>query len=39
MPGDISASLRLPDGFDASQKYAAIVCAHPISSCKDGRSL
>ncbi|UXJ50762.1 alpha/beta hydrolase [Pseudomonas citronellolis] len=32
---DVAATLRLPEGFDAGKRYAAIVCAHPISSCKE----
>ena len=32
---DVAATLRLPEGFDPARKYAAIVCAHPISSCKE----
>jgi fermentation-respiration switch protein FrsA (DUF1100 family) len=32
---DVAATLRLPEGFDAGRKYVAIVCAHPISSCKE----
>ncbi|ENX35660.1 hypothetical protein F889_00735 [Acinetobacter colistiniresistens] len=32
---DVSATIRFPEGFDENQKYAAIVCAHPISSCKE----
>lgn len=32
---DVAATLRLPEGFDPSQKYPAILCAHPISSCKE----
>lgn len=32
---DVAATLRLPEGFDAGKKYSAIVCAHPISSCKE----
>ncbi len=32
---DVAATLRLPEGFDAGKHYAAIVCAHPISSCKE----
>ena len=32
---DVAATLRLPEGFDPAKKYAAIVCAHPISSCKE----
>lgn len=35
---DVSATLRLPDGFDAGKKYASIVCGHPISSCKEQTS-
>ncbi|THF65585.1 alpha/beta hydrolase [Pseudothauera nasutitermitis] len=35
---DVAATLRLPAGFDAGKKYAAIVCAHPISSCKEQTS-
>ncbi|MBZ6386770.1 alpha/beta hydrolase [Pantoea piersonii] len=31
----VAATIRFPDGFDANQKYPAIVCAHPISSCKE----
>lgn len=32
---DVAADLRLPKDFDEKRKYAAIVCAHPISSCKE----
>lgn len=32
---DIAANLHLPDGFDATKKYPALVVAHPISSCKE----
>ncbi|MFH9427884.1 alpha/beta hydrolase [Streptomyces sp. NPDC017615] len=32
---DVAADLRLPEGFDPSKKYPAIICAHPISSCKE----
>lgn len=32
---DVAAVLRLPKGFDPGKKYPAIVCAHPISSCKE----
>ena len=32
---DIAADLHLPPGFDASQKYPAIISAHPIGSCKE----
>lgn len=35
---DISAVLRLPENFDAGKKYPAIVCGHPISSCKEQTS-
>jgi len=35
---DVAATLRLPVGFDAGRTYAAIVCAHPISSCKEQTS-
>ncbi|HBT4619499.1 TPA: alpha/beta hydrolase [Klebsiella pneumoniae] len=31
----VAATIRFPDGFDSNQKYPAIVCAHPISSCKE----
>ncbi|WP_049202538.1 alpha/beta hydrolase [Serratia marcescens] len=34
----VAATVRFPDGFDANQKYPAIVCAHPISSCKEQTS-
>ncbi len=32
---DVSATIRFPKDFDENKKYAAIVCAHPISSCKE----
>ncbi len=32
---DVAADLRLPEGFDPTTKYPAIICAHPISSCKE----
>ncbi|MEU4506885.1 alpha/beta hydrolase [Streptomyces sp. NPDC024089] len=35
---DVAADLRLPDGFDPAKKYPAIICAHPISSCKEQTS-
>ncbi|CUB01856.1 alpha/beta hydrolase [Comamonas thiooxydans] len=35
---DVAAVLRLPEDFDAGKKYPAIVCAHPISSCKEQTS-
>ncbi|BAV04957.1 dienelactone hydrolase domain protein [Filimonas lacunae] len=31
----VAANLHLPEGFDASKKYAAIVCVHPGSSVKE----
>lgn len=31
---DVAAELHLPPGFDDKQKYSAIVCVHPGSSCK-----
>lgn len=35
---DVVGTLRLPEDFDSGKKYAAIVCAHPISSCKEQTS-
>ncbi|NED37143.1 alpha/beta hydrolase [Streptomyces sp. SID8499] len=35
---DVAAHLRVPEGFDENEKYPAIVCAHPISSCKEQTS-
>ncbi|MFG2657345.1 alpha/beta hydrolase [Streptomyces sp. NPDC048425] len=35
---DIAADLRLPKDFDTTKKYPAIICAHPISSCKEQTS-
>lgn len=32
---DVSATIRFPKDFDENKTYAAIVCAHPISSCKE----
>lgn len=32
---DVAANLHLPNGFDESKTYPAIVVAHPISSCKE----
>lgn len=32
---ELAAILQFPENFDESKKYPAIVCAHPISSCKD----
>lgn len=34
-PVVMAADLRLPEGFDPGRKYPAIICAHPISSCKE----
>lgn len=35
---DVSAILQFPENFDLNKKYPAIVCAHPISSCKEQTS-
>ncbi|AZK97173.1 MULTISPECIES: alpha/beta hydrolase [Streptomyces] len=35
---DIAADLYLPDGFDPSLTYPAVVSAHPIGSCKEQTS-
>ncbi|MFT3809612.1 MAG: alpha/beta hydrolase [Micropepsaceae bacterium] len=35
---NVAADLHFPNGFDASKKYPAIICAHPISSCKEQTS-
>lgn len=35
---DVAAILQFPENFDANKKYPAIVCAHPISSCKEQTS-
>lgn len=32
---EVAANLHLPKDFDPQQKYPAIVCVHPGSSCKD----
>lgn len=32
---DVAADLYLPEGLDRSKRYAAIVIAHPGSSCKE----
>lgn len=34
----VAAIMRFPEGFDANQRYPAIVCAHPISGCKEQTS-
>lgn len=35
---DIAADIYFPPGFDEAGTYPAIVCAHPIGSCKDQTS-
>ena len=35
---DVAANLYFPEGFDASRQYPTIICAHPISSCKEQTS-
>lgn len=35
---NVAANLHLPEGFDEARKYPAVVCAHPISSCKEQTS-
>ncbi|MEU3626906.1 alpha/beta hydrolase [Amycolatopsis coloradensis] len=35
---DVAADVRFPEGFDPAKKYPAIICAHPISSCKEQTS-
>jgi fermentation-respiration switch protein FrsA (DUF1100 family) len=35
---DVAANLHLPKDFDERKTYPAIVCAHPISSCKEQTS-
>ncbi|HFK5569383.1 alpha/beta hydrolase [Elizabethkingia meningoseptica] len=32
---DVAGILQFPKEFDETKKYPAIVCAHPISSCKE----
>lgn len=32
---NVAATLRFPENFDANKQYPAIICAHPISSCKE----
>ncbi|MDR3007350.1 MAG: alpha/beta hydrolase [Sphingobacterium sp.] len=34
----VAATLQFPSDFDEHKQYAAIVCAHPISSCKEQTS-
>ena len=35
---DVAAIMQFPKDFDETKKYPAIVCAHPISSCKEQTS-
>ncbi|MCF1593543.1 alpha/beta hydrolase [Streptomyces muensis] len=35
---DIAADIYFPPGFDATQKYATIISAHPVGSCKEQTS-
>jgi uncharacterized protein len=35
---NVAADLRFPKDFDEKKTYPAIVCAHPISSCKEQTS-
>ncbi|MCX4095572.1 alpha/beta hydrolase [Nocardia sp. alder85J] len=35
---EVAADLRFPADFDPAKKYPAIVCGHPISSCKEQTS-
>jgi fermentation-respiration switch protein FrsA (DUF1100 family) len=35
---DVSADIRFPKSFVESGKYPVIICAHPISSCKEQTS-
>ncbi|MBF6245688.1 MULTISPECIES: alpha/beta hydrolase [Nocardia] len=35
---DVAADIRFPADFDKSKKYPAIICGHPISSCKEQTS-
>lgn len=35
---EVAAILQFPPHFDEKEKYAAIVCGHPISSCKEQTS-
>ncbi|VEE64509.1 Uncharacterized conserved protein [Shewanella putrefaciens] len=32
---DIAATIRFPANFNSQKSYPAIICAHPISSCKE----
>jgi len=35
---EVAAILQFPKDFDETKTYAAVVCAHPISSCKNQTS-
>ncbi|KFU82043.1 hypothetical protein SAMN04489729_1555 [Amycolatopsis lurida] len=35
---DVAGDVRFPEGFDPAKKHPAIICAHPISSCKEQTS-
>ncbi len=35
---EVAAIMQFPEDFDETKKYPAIVCAHPISSCKEQTS-
>jgi uncharacterized protein len=35
---DVAADLHFPKDFEEKKKYPAIICAHPISSCKEQTS-
>lgn len=35
---EVSAIIQFPKDFDETKTYPAIVCAHPISSCKEQTS-
>ncbi len=35
---EVAAIMQFPKDFDETKKYPAIVCAHPISSCKEQTS-
>jgi uncharacterized protein len=32
---EVAADIYLPPAFDSEKRYPAIICAHPISSCKE----
>jgi uncharacterized protein len=35
---EVAADIRFPPDFDRARRYPAIICAHPISSCKEQTS-